>query len=75
MTIEAKITNRTHYTVYVMGFPLEPGKAKNFSFYVGKILIDSEVGYVLLDERGTYEANSKLQIENKNVYDYDVVTK
>ena len=76
MTISAKITNRTDITVYVMGYPLAPGKSNDFPFVMEKIPMVSSVGYVILDERGSYDSNSKLRIvKNENFNNYFIMVK
>ena len=76
MTITAKLTNRTRHTVYVMGYPLKSGTTKEFPFVVEKISIVSDIGYVILDERGSWDSNSKLRLLTKVGHNtYDIISK
>ena len=71
MTLSAMITNTTNRTAYVLGYPLAPGETKSFPFVLGKISIVTDLGYVILDERGTCDSNSRLRLFKKdgfNIY-------
>ena len=76
MTISAKITNLSDITVYVMGYPLAPGKSNDFPFVMEKISMVSSVGYVILDERGNFDSNSKLRIKKLDGHNtFDIISK